>query len=159
MDSDFKFRDENENGIPDIVDDAQEAIKKAGLISRTFTKRNFYMAIIIGIIIAGYGIGAYFYMNLRDEKIAIENQYNWFQSEQEIEINKAKMEERRRVINELSASYGVLKKDLYVKREKVDEHINKIEDKDFAKELKNEIEQMDIVDLRESFAKYGYQPK
>jgi flagellar basal body-associated protein FliL len=157
--NDFNFRDENENGIPDIVDSAEEAVKKASLVSRTFTKRNLYLSIIIGVIIAGYGLFGYMYMTLRDEKIAIQNQYNWFQSEQEIEINKAKMEERRRVLNELGVEYGTLKKDLDAKRTKVDKHINKIEDKDFAKEIKNEIEQMDIVELRESFSKFGYKPK
>jgi len=157
--NDFNFRDEDENGIPDIVDDAKAAVQKASLMTRTFTKRNLYLTIVIGIIIAGYGLFGYMYMNLRDEKIAIENQFNWYQSEQEIEINKAKMEERRRVINELSSKYGSLKNDLFVKRETVDAHINNIENKSFKEEITNEIEQMDINDLRKSFSDFGYTSK
>jgi len=147
-------QDSDNDGIPDVV---EEAIEKASLMSRTFTKKNFYIFIFILILCATYGIGAWQYMSLRDEKIALQNQFDWQKSENEIEINKNKIEERRNEIIELNTEMIKKKNDINNTQIKIDDLITNMKEQN--EDFNDEIQSMDSNDLKRAFSKLGYPTK
>lgn len=147
--------DSDHDGVPDAIENVIENAKLS-FARRTFTKRNLYLSIVIGAIIAGYGVFGYMYMSLRDEKIAIQNQYDWFKSEQEIEINKARMEERRKIFIDLKESSVELNDSLDEKREKVDALQNTLINKPYLRSNEDEVNEMDIDGLLNTFDALGF---
>lgn len=151
--------DKDDDGVPDAVEDAvEEAVEevKESFASRTFTKRNMYLSIVIGLIIAGYGLFAYMYLSLRDEKIAIQNQFDWFKSEQEIEINKAVMQERARAAAELAKKFPSLN-DAYDKRKDDVNHLtDSIKNKPYKGSNEDEINKLDANELNSVFDDLGF---
>lgn len=147
--------DKDDDGVPDAIEEVIEDAKKS-FASRTFTKRNMYLSIVIGLIIAGYGLFAYMYLSLRDEKIAIQNQFDWFKSEQEIEINKAVMQERARAAAELEKKFPGLNDEHNSRKDDVDQLTNTIENKPYIRSNKDEINQMDINELNSVFDDLGF---
>jgi len=147
--------DKDNDGVPDAIEEVLEATK-ASLMSRTFTKRNMYMSILVGVIIAGYGLFAYMYLSLRDEKIALQNQFDWAKSEQEIEVNKARMDERVKVTKELYDKSKALDDKLDSSRASLDIINNSITNKPYRRNNENEISEMDNTELSNSFDALGF---
>lgn len=147
--------DKDDDGVPDAIEEVIEDAKKS-FASRTFTKRNMYLSIVIGLIIAGYGLFAYMYLSLRDEKIAIQNQFDWLKSEQEIEINKAVMEERVRAAAELAKKFPSLN-DAYDKRKDDVNHLtDSIKNKPYKGSNEDEINKLDANELNSVFNDLGF---
>ena len=151
-------KDSDNDGIPDVIEDAIDEAK-ASFASRTFTKRNLYLSIIIGAIIAGYGLFAYMYLSLRDEKIAIQNQYDWFKSEQEIEINKAKIAERYEKYKNLKLDNKELSIVLNDKKNNVDKLHTVLINKPYEDDNEDEIHQLNTDQLKSMFDDIGYPTK
>lgn len=147
--------DKDNDGVPDAIEEVIEEAK-ASLMSRTFTKRNMYLSILVGVIIAGYGVFAFMYMSLRDDNIALKNQFDWFKSEQEIEINKARMNERVKVTKELLGKSKDLAEKLDAQRSNVDDINNTIINKPYTRKNENEIKKMDHTELTNSFDSLGF---
>jgi len=153
------WKEDNDNdGVPDVVEEAIEDVKES-FASRTFTKRNMYLSIVVGLIIAGYGLFAYMYLSLRDEKIAIQNQFDWYKSEQEIEINKAVMEERARALAELEKKFPALNTAQEDRKKDVDKLTDDLQNKPYARSNEDEINKMDINELNSTFDALGYPAK
>jgi len=159
-----KFMEDLDNdGTPDSIQRALKEVKtqlsqKMTIRQKTFTKKNFYVSILIGVIIAGYGLFGYMYMSLRDDKIAIENQFHWMKSEQEIEVNKAVMIERKKLLDFLHVEYDTLDEGLNELQAIVNNHIERIRTDAYLEGIENEINKYDKNELNDSFSRLGFKP-
>lgn len=152
-----QFEDKDQDGIPDFIEEELEEIKKSSLGQKIFTKRNFYMFLFMFIIILGYMILGWLYIHEREEKIAIQNQFHWAKSEQEIEVDKKQIQERDEQLQILGDQYKNSLKDLELKRKTLNDHITVVEES--KEKFKDEAENLNNNQLRGAFNKLGYPTK
>jgi len=152
-----QFEDKDQDGIPDVIEDTLEELKKTSLGQKIFTKRNFYLFLFMFIIIMGYGILGWLYVHEKEEKIAIQNQFHWAKSENEIEVDREAIKDREEALTELDANYDELLENLKKKRKLLDQHIDEVEDN--KEKFKDEADDFNHDQLRSAFDKLGYPTK
>jgi len=152
-----QFEDKNQDGIPDVIEDTLEELKKTSLGQKVFTKRNFYLFLFMFVIILGYTILGWLYIHEKEEKIAIQNQFHWAKSENEIEVDREAIKDRKEALYELDTNYDDLLENLETKRKFLDKHIDEVENN--KEKFKDEADSLNINQLRGAFDKLGYPTK
>ena len=150
------LKDDNENGIPDVIEDALDEAKD---IKKRFGVKTILVTMLVGLIVAGYGIVGYLYMDLKDNYIQLQQQYDWQQTETEIEVNAQLIKERQRLLEDLKKEAEDLQADLENKRKHRVTVKNDITSKPYARRNENEVNKKSTADLKRDFSELGFPTK
>lgn len=148
--------DKDNDGIPDAMEDA---LDEARDIKRRIGMKPILIIILTVVVCASFGLQTWFYMDLKDEKLRLEQQLDWQQTEHEIELTTDMINERKQQLADLKKLAEDLKKniDSATAERKQAEHT--IKAKPYARRNEDEASKMDTNDLVRGFNALGYPAK
>lgn len=147
------MNDKNNNGIPDEIDEALEEVRD---IKRKFGLKFIIFALLVLVVLSGYAFGIFYYLDLRDKYITLQSLYDQSEREYEIELNKAIIAERQKLLKELSKKEKDIQEELKKRKEAREEIQKKLSSKEYKEKKLNESNNLSVDDLIHNFDSLGY---
>lgn len=147
-----KLKDTDRDGIPDVIEDAIEDAKE---IKGRFGVKMILVVMLVGLIVAGYGVGAFFYLDMKDKFIMLQGQYDQATAQWEIDERYQLIKERDKLLVELKQKQAELDS-IYEKAAIARERaVAELKGGKYKKENEDEANKMDTNQLLDRFGHYG----